>query len=74
VVKLNGVVLGVGSQVIARPKPGVSLVVEARSSDGVSQTVEITSESPARIQINLDPKGEPGTAAPPGSGSAPAAR
>ncbi|WP_437335057.1 serine/threonine-protein kinase [Sorangium sp. So ce394] len=76
VVKLNGVVLGVGSQVIARPKPGVSLVVEARSSDGVSQTVEITSESPARIQINLDAKGEPGpgTAAPPGSGRAPAAR
>ncbi|KYF99481.1 hypothetical protein BE20_31200 [Sorangium cellulosum] len=74
VVKLNGVVLGVGSQVIARPKPGVSLVVEARSSDGVSQTVEITSESPARIQINLDPKGEPGAAAPPGSGRAPAAR
>ncbi|WP_437724483.1 serine/threonine-protein kinase [Sorangium sp. So ce861] len=76
VVKLNGVVLGVGSQVIARPKPGVSLVVEARSSDGVSQTVEITSESPARIQINLEPKGEPGpgTAAPPGSGRAPAAK
>lgn len=76
VVKLNGVVLGVGSQVIARPKPGVSLLVEARSSDGVSQTVEITSESPARIQINLEPKGEPGegTAAPPGSGRAPAAK
>ncbi|WP_437609255.1 serine/threonine-protein kinase [Sorangium sp. So ce834] len=76
VVKLNGVVLGVGSQVIARPKPGVSLVVEARSSDGVSQTVEITSESPARIQIDLEPRGGagPGAAAPPGSGSAPAAK
>ncbi|WP_437577358.1 serine/threonine-protein kinase [Sorangium sp. So ce887] len=76
VVKLNGVVLGVGSQIIARPQPGVSLLVEARSSDGVSQTVELTSESPARIQINLELKGEPGpeAAAPPGSGSAPASR
>lgn len=76
VVKLNGVVLGVGSQIIARPQPGVSLLVEARSSDGVSQTVELTSESPARIQINLEPRGEPGpeAAAPPGSGSAPASR
>ncbi|WP_437589937.1 serine/threonine-protein kinase [Sorangium sp. So ce1000] len=67
VVRLNGVVLGVGSQVIARPRPGVSLSVDVRSSDGASQTVEITSESPARIQLNLERKGESGTAAPSGS-------
>jgi serine/threonine-protein kinase len=74
VVRLNGVVLGVGSQVIARPMPGVSLSVDVRSSDGVSQTVEITSESPARIQLNLGRKGDAGTAAPPGSRGAPAPR
>jgi serine/threonine-protein kinase len=54
--------------------PGVSLSVDVRSSDGVSQTVEITSESPARIQLNLARKGEAGTAAPPGSKGAPAPR
>ncbi|KYF74377.1 hypothetical protein BE17_31325 [Sorangium cellulosum] len=76
VVRLNDVVLGVGSQIIARPKPGVSLSVEARSSEGVSQTVEITSESPARIQLNLEGKGDraPTAPAPPGSGGAPTAK
>lgn len=59
VVRLNGMVIGVGSQVIARPPPGVSLSVEARSDDGASQSVEVTSASPARIQLNLVPAGGP---------------
>ncbi|AUX27699.1 uncharacterized protein SOCEGT47_082970 [Sorangium cellulosum] len=82
VVRLNGVVLGVGSQVIARPQPGVSLSVEARSSDGASQTVEITSESPARIRLNLEQGAghaeqgaghAPGSPAPGPGGGAPSA-
>ncbi|AUX49035.1 hypothetical protein SOCE26_105800 [Sorangium cellulosum] len=70
VVRLNGVVLGLGDQVIARPQPGVSLSVEAKASDGIAQTVELTSESPARIQINLEVTGEAGRAGAPDGGNA----
>ncbi|MCC6558317.1 MAG: protein kinase [Polyangiaceae bacterium] len=55
VVRLEGAVIGVGDQLIARPAPGASLSVEARAEGRAPRQVTLTSESPERIDIELAP-------------------
>jgi eukaryotic-like serine/threonine-protein kinase len=53
VVRLNGAVIGVGEQLIARPAPGGSLTVEVTASGVGARKVVLTSESPDEIELHL---------------------
>jgi eukaryotic-like serine/threonine-protein kinase len=56
VVRLDGQVIGVGDKLIARPAPGVSLSVsaESQSRGGATKTMKLTSDSPDRVELNLE--------------------
>jgi eukaryotic-like serine/threonine-protein kinase len=58
VLRLDGAVIGVGDQKIARPPPGVSLSLEARADGHAAKTVALTSDSPARIELTLEREGD----------------
>src|SRR6185503_4825241 len=56
VVRLQGAVIGVGDQLIARPPPGASLSIEARADGFAAKKLELTFTSPERVDVELAPE------------------